>query len=310
MSSTDGKHLEGLVAFVESVLLPEGFNVKTNKQVFNDEGVQIAEFDIEIRGKVGSTSIAWLIECRDRPGSGPAPGAWVEQLVGRRSRFGFNKVTAVSTTGFAPGAIKFAKEQGIEMRAVTALRPEEFDWLVLKHLEGIVQSTNLRHATMLMDEAEPSEKVEAASQMILGARGEAKFLRSIKTNSICAPSDAFLGAVVAENLFEKLAPIGQGRAIKLHARYTNDEDHFVVDTEKGPVRIVAIHFEGDLTVAEQLVPLEMTAEYRQVDTGELISQIASYAPQAVRGSTFTVELHRLADTGETHVLVKRVPKPE
>ena len=62
--SSDGKQLESLVAFVEETLLPPGFEVKSNERVFNDEGVQVAEFDIEIRGKVGTTSIAWLIEPR------------------------------------------------------------------------------------------------------------------------------------------------------------------------------------------------------------------------------------------------------
>jgi hypothetical protein len=61
--AADGKYLEALVAYGERTLLPEGFTVATNERIFNDEGVQIAEFDIEIRGKVGSTAIVWLIEC-------------------------------------------------------------------------------------------------------------------------------------------------------------------------------------------------------------------------------------------------------
>jgi predicted RecB family endonuclease len=49
----DGKQLEALVAFIEKALLPEGFEVKTNERIFNGDGVQIAEFDIEMahRGK-------------------------------------------------------------------------------------------------------------------------------------------------------------------------------------------------------------------------------------------------------------------
>lgn len=134
--AADGKQLEALVAFAEKTLLPMGFSVTANQRVFNDERIQIAEFDIEIRGKVGSTAFAWLIECRDRPTSGPAPGAWIEQLVGRRARFGFNKVTAVSTTGFASGATDFARAQGIELREVRALLPEEFaNWLVVRHIQ-------------------------------------------------------------------------------------------------------------------------------------------------------------------------------
>ena len=111
--ANDGKQLERLVAFVERTLLPHGFEVKTDTRMYNDAGVQIAEFDVEIRGRLGSTDIAWLIECRDRPGQGPSPGSWIEQLVGRRSRFGFNKVTAVSTTGFAEGAVGYARDEGI-----------------------------------------------------------------------------------------------------------------------------------------------------------------------------------------------------
>ena len=62
-----GKQLEQLVKAIEKSLLPAGFEVLGNERVYSDEGVQIAEFDIEIRGKVGSTYFKWLIECRDRP---------------------------------------------------------------------------------------------------------------------------------------------------------------------------------------------------------------------------------------------------
>ena len=131
--ASDGRQLEALVAFVERTLTPHGLTVSTNERVFNDEGVQIAEFDVEVCGKFGSTEIRWLIECRDRPGRGPAPGSWIEQLVGRRARFGFNKVTAVSTTGFAPGAVDFAKCQKIELREVASLNPEAFHpWLAMR----------------------------------------------------------------------------------------------------------------------------------------------------------------------------------
>lgn len=70
---SDGKKLESLVAFVEETLVPEGFSVTKYERIYTDEGIQIAEFYIEIRGQIGSTDILWLIECRDRPASGPVP---------------------------------------------------------------------------------------------------------------------------------------------------------------------------------------------------------------------------------------------
>ena len=102
-----------------------------------------------------TTEVRWLIECRDRPTEGPAPSSWIEQLVGRRGRFGFNKVTAVSTTGFAKGASDFAKREGIETRQVKALTPEDFaDWLVMRSIIQVEQSGRLEHATFVIDENE------------------------------------------------------------------------------------------------------------------------------------------------------------
>jgi NADPH-dependent glutamate synthase beta subunit-like oxidoreductase len=75
--ATNGKWLEDLVAFVESKMLPSGFKVDTRSPVYDADSSQIvAEFDIEITGKLGSGKISWLIECRDRQRS--APASWIE----------------------------------------------------------------------------------------------------------------------------------------------------------------------------------------------------------------------------------------
>jgi len=49
MSRNDGKSLELLTKLIESLLLPKGFEVETRKRIFNDLGIQIAEFDIVIK---------------------------------------------------------------------------------------------------------------------------------------------------------------------------------------------------------------------------------------------------------------------
>lgn len=120
--SSGGKVLERIVTSIEKLLLGTGFIVTPNDKVFDDEGNQIAEFDIRIEGKVGSTSFKWLIECRDRPSKGPAPGSWIEQLSGRKRRFGFDKVIAVSTTGFSPAAKMAAKDLNIALREVISVQ--------------------------------------------------------------------------------------------------------------------------------------------------------------------------------------------
>lgn len=132
---SSGKQLEQLIGEIEQHLLPEGFKVELNNRVFND-GIQLAEFDILITGRLGSSSIKWLIECRDRPSTGPAPGSWIEQLAGRKARFNFHQVIAVSTTGFAEGVKDFAEREGIILRTVRKVtdigsdfRVQEFNYI-------------------------------------------------------------------------------------------------------------------------------------------------------------------------------------
>lgn len=64
-----GKDLEKLVNEIEKILLPKGFKVESNKKIYED-GIQTDEFDILISGSLGTSSISWLIECRDRPSNG------------------------------------------------------------------------------------------------------------------------------------------------------------------------------------------------------------------------------------------------
>lgn len=306
--TSDGKQLEALVSFVEETLVPQGFDVQTNTKVFNDEGIQIAEFDVEVRGKVGTTYIAWLIECRDRPSQGAAPASWVEQLVGRRARFGFNKVTAVSTTGFAPGAIEFAESEGIELREVEKLEPEDFvDWLEMRDFTSITRKTWLHQATILIDPDESPERREELSRVISEHSDDVPLLRSTSTGEKAPVKNAFLGAVNQEgNLFDDIEPNGEGKKIRLQVNYENETDHFVVETDLGDIRVKSILFYGELSIEHRSVPLTITSEYRQSDNGEVISQVAGFEPQEILGHEFALELHKLEETGETHVLLRKV----
>lgn len=117
----DGTDLETLVARIERLLAPQGIKVTNREAIRDKNGVQIAELDIFIHGSVGSSSISWLVECRDRPSSGRAPVSWIEQLVARRDRLNLDKVIAVSTTGFSQPAVNFAREKGVLTRTVSRL---------------------------------------------------------------------------------------------------------------------------------------------------------------------------------------------
>jgi hypothetical protein len=305
--SSDGKQLESLVAFVEEKLLPLGFTVKSNERVFNGDGIQVAEFDVEIRGKVGSTTIAWLIECRDRPGHGAAPGSWIEQLVGRKNLYGFNKVTAVSTTGFAPGASTSAKREGIELREVKSLDPSEFaGWLHISDVRQIKQVTDLKRATIFLSPTEPEKVIQAATAVIANATGYDEILHSPSSGLAANLTQAFLIAVQSvEAAFDGVTS-GQPRKIQLVANYS-DEDRYVIQTTLGSVEVAQIKFLGELRVEEINIPVIKTAEYRHAETGEPISQFAAFAPQSILEMDLALEMHRMAESGETYVIMRRLP---
>jgi hypothetical protein len=304
--ATDGKRLEALVAFVEQTLVPAGFDVTTNDRVFNDDGIQIAEFDVLVQGKIGTSEFRWLIECRDRPSSGPAPAAWIEQLVGRRSRFSLNKITAVSTTGFTVGAVEFGQTQGIELREVQALAPEHFaDWLELRFVTNITRHTTLTGAYFGLDATVSPQERAGLSDLVAEVKGDTPVLRSVSTGEAITLPQAF-SAVCSANpaLFEDVTADGPPKLVRLLARYS--DEHFVVETVAGPVAIREIRFTGELRINKTRLPIVYTGEYRDAHSGAPISQVVTYAPQSVMGSQFALELHKLAETGETHVIMRKV----
>jgi hypothetical protein len=303
----DGRRIEQLVSFVEGELLPPGFTVKSNERIYNSEGIQIAEFDIEILGKVGSTSFSWLIECRDRPSQGPAPASWIEQLVGRRERFGFNKVTAVSTTGFASGASDFARREGIELREVSSLTPEAFDWLMLRHFRLTQQNAKLMDATIHVS-GEVSEVQQGELLELLKMIGShEKRLISSSTGRPISLADAFLGAVKQAKLFDGMDPRGETKRVALKANYPNEQDSYVIDMKQGQIRIDAIQFKGELCVSVEDIPLAITEEYRRTETGEPISQVAAFAPHTIQGKQVSLEFHHFVESGESMVVMRAIP---
>lgn len=191
MSNT-GKQLEGLVKQIEKSLLPDNFSVKTNEKILNDKGVQIAEFNMEIEGRLGTTDIKWLIECRDRPSAGSAPGSWIEQLAGRRDRFGFNKVTAVSTTGFTDDAVDYAREAGIELRTVNEITFEEIsDWFSISHMILLKQHGDLRKVILILNPGESEEKKKAFDSKVKESSADAPLLIASRTGKAVSVVNAF-----------------------------------------------------------------------------------------------------------------------
>ena len=299
-----GKLLERFVNQIEQILLPQGITVLPNDKVYNDDGVQIAEFDIEIEGKVGTTKFKWLIECRDRPTQGPAPGAWIEQLVGRRDRFNFDKIIAVSTTGFAEGAKDYAKESGIEIRTVTETNVENIhDWFLVDKMRLYKRGGLLKHARLIIDENESEETRNALRDKLNENNANFKLLLSTETGDHISVSTAFvLAATGIDGLYDELIPQGGSKTVKLRAIYTNDSSYYVVETKQGNVRIREILFDGEIKVTIEEIPIATIKKYSNISNNEDIATTASFNFN-VDGKKLEISFNNIADTGETHVLL-------
>src|SRR5687768_15778752 len=270
--SSDGSALENLVRTVEEFFLPKGCKVETRKLVYGDEGAQLAELDILVTGRMGTTEIRWLIECRDRPSDGRAPVGWIEQLAGRKQAHGFNKVTAVSTTGFSDGAAQVAAKLGIELRTVSDARIEEFGkWLhsdVQVSLRNDIATLDL--ATVAPVAGEAPERLEAlkARLAVAAANSDEKILRIVTSGALLTMPEAFGAAAGRSKLFDSMSPEKE-RRVRIRAEYPGDE-HFVIDTAAGAVRVAWIGFEGRLLVTVTQMPVESLKQYSRDASGAVI----------------------------------------
>jgi hypothetical protein len=294
---SDGKRLERLVASIEGLLLPNGFTVSTNAPVRDEDSVQIAEFDVLIRGKLGSTMIEWLIECRDRKSEGPAPGSWIEQLHGRRDYFRFNKVTAVSTTGFTKGAVQRAKRWGIDLRRVEDILPEAATWLQIEFVRRQFRQHYLETANMYIGEDESPDRREAAMAALAGKLLGDPQLRSSKTGETISVTAAFIGAVNQNSeVCANILPNHPPTPVKLNVAYPRDDSHFVIDTSLGPVRVKSIEYDGTICITETIIPRSQLAEYRDVHGAEPFAQTATFD-----SAELSVLFHRVNETGAIYI---------
>jgi hypothetical protein len=262
MTRKDGKKLEKLVAEIEEIAARDGKSIEINKKFYNDSGVQVAEFDILITfaSEVGENK--WLIECRDRPSDGTAPVSWIEQLIGRKTVHELNRVIAVSTTGFSPGAIDCASKGCIELRTVNdAEMPEK--WLcnvvtVLKRTGDFKDcKVNLRNDLN-------KDTVEYVTQnMPSNADGITLFFETLNTRS--SPRELFQNLCFDDqnSIYEDISP---GKSKSIHLVFSPDTTAtgvMFMEFDNFKVPLESIEFFGEVRIEMNTVPFDETKVYKQ-----------------------------------------------
>jgi len=303
-----GKSLELLVKVVEDILLPKGFTVSVREKIFNDEGIQIAELDVIVSGKLGSTQVDWLIECRDRPSEGSSPISWIEQLVGRRDRLGLNKVTAVSTTGFSPESIKYAGESGIELRSVDEISEDVIrDWFKVANIHATINQGELQGASIFVTPDAGNETLERIREFLQSIDSNKPILVHSGTGDQLSMIDAWKGFMNQNpHIFDDIVPEGDAKPVKALVNYTNPDSRYILRFEKTEFHIEKIHFEGSLSIQVLNVPISQVTEYSMLDESEPIAQSIHFEID-IGDKTLDLALHKVTGESGNYIFASSVP---
>lgn len=300
--SAPGKKLEALVASIESILLPQGFKVEKNILVRNEKGSIAAEMDVLISGQLGSGPVRWLIECRDRPSEGAQSVSWIEQLVGRRRHLALSKISAVSTTGFSKGAIDLAEREGIELKTYFEISAAEIrNWFACTSLVVQTRHVHSTNVTLLVPPGTPIEAIDALSRRISPAGNNDRFLRSTKNNQLFDIAAA-VGGAMSSNLekFPDVVPNAPAKKLRCRFIFDDENDRYVVDTNKGTIPIAAIVASVSVSISQREIPISRVSEYRNLSSVEPISQSVEFSLSSLNSSP-SLTLHRVA-AGEEAVI--------
>lgn len=306
-----GGALEDLVATIEAQLLPhEGFSITQNKKIFDEDGHQLAEFDVVISGVIGSCAFSWLIECRDRPGCGASPRSWIEQLRGRKEAEKFNHIVAVSTTGFSPSATALAEQFGIELKVVNSIEPDVFIDIIGSVKLPIFQPRGTIRQVRINFDPHAKKPQHAAACRILSqnSRSDDAVFFSPKhgVNQSC---NSLLHHAISTNSAEKsvwndVAADSLPKKIVIEVDFFED-DYPVIRTDSGDVKILAMIFLCEVYVACTYVEPIRAVEYKNHGAATPISQSVFFAPFSLSSTEAAhIEIHNFPDKKVAHVKIR------
>lgn len=178
------------------------------------------------------------------------------------------------------------------------------EWLALDFIYQKLQLANLRHAQFNFLDLGLRE-LEQIGTELKDLRSDTLVLKSSTTGQFHSPAAVFLAAVNKAGLFEGIAPDDPPKSVSFITVFS-DDDHYLIETKRGPRRVDNIEFQGELSIECSNVPILSTAEYRRTEMEQAISQVAISGALGKGGHQFVTEFHRLIDTGEVHIAFRKV----
>ncbi len=304
-----GRHLEELVRSIEQAALPDDAQVHINKRYFDDNGIQLSEFDVLVEAKLGTGKISWLLECRDRPSQGSAPASWIQELAGRKTAFGLHKITAVSTTGFSDAATVLAKKLDVEVRTLDSITVTDVDaWCRLGVVRKVMLRGRVNNVGMSFHPEDLQRLIGMGADMLpISAPNELHLTLESPTEprSVMNLLDSFiLGVANCEEIREKLQ-VNEPMCGLVAQLEVQEPQSAILDTPYGPLRLTRAHIYGDAWLEEIEVPSHAIGVYRDVASNVEIAEYASHTVVA-GGKVLELDLHRDSSTRKISASIRDV----
>lgn len=123
----NGILLEVLTELFQAITADDGVTI-TRRRVFRLPHSDVAEVDVLLEGRFGSSRMKVAVECRDR--AERQGKEWIQQIIGKRDDLrsvGIRHWIAVSGSGFTDPARELAQRAGIELLIPVGVEPEDPD---------------------------------------------------------------------------------------------------------------------------------------------------------------------------------------
>jgi len=171
-----GRLLELTIQAIERLLASANVQIQSPGLIPDRDTGRQREIDVVISGKIGSSEVLGIVECRDRQGRQDV--RWIEEIESKRASVRANFAIAVSSSGFTTGATQKAKALGISLRTLENLALEDFsNWFDCQDYRSVNEQFDNLQVRLISSENLPPEELPDLSSL----REEDPLMRIVET---------------------------------------------------------------------------------------------------------------------------------
>jgi hypothetical protein len=249
-----GRDLERVISLLEGSLPQSGIQLKSPDFLPDKDTGALREVDISLRGRIGSSDILAIIECRDRDAT--ADVTWIEQVITKRNSVNADKAMAVSSSKFSKPATLKAKKYNIVIRTLDEIDPADITELFFKRPYMLIYTlqSKILHIHMPHQQSPEGKEIDIVDPI---------FKRKID-NKLVSFNDIWINILndISSNIQKEIPLNGTKIQCKIIYNFPNVQYSFQASTKSGDLNIESLIIYAFLWFTEQKVPSTSLKEYR------------------------------------------------